>query len=365
MKLTLIFLGSTGAGPAYAFEMAKALRDSGRCELQLVVARRILNLERWEAEFENKDNVRITFVETYKHSSVKALLSIINIPLQNKVLNIVKQFGPDVVYFPFGTIWGHYLYRKLRGFTRVVNTMHDPHPHYPPKSGAERIMNFVNKANRYVNDIVILNKKDVDYVKKIYKKGVLVIPHASFGYYKDDSVEQEFTIKNTIGFIGRIEPYKGVDILVEAYEKLEINGLELIIAGSGSINESLKERINDNSGIMLINRYIPDEEIPDLLKRMDILVLPYRNATQSGVIPLAFSFGKTVIATNVGALDEQVPEGTGSLIPVSVDAIAAEITKYYTTPDLIKRQGENAKKYADEVLTWSHSAELLLNYISE
>lgn len=365
MKLSLIFIGSTGAGPAYSFEMARALALSRRCEMQIIVSSRALNIKQWIDTFSEMPNVSLVCFDTFKKSSLHALLSMINFRKQNKLINLIKSYGPDVVYSPFVTIWGNYVFGRLSKFTRVINTLHDPEPHYPPKNNAELIIYIVNLANRFVNDIVLLNKKDKDKVEKKYGKKTIVIPHASLSYGDRKDIHLSGPLTRTIGFMGRIEPYKGVELLVEAFEKCSTAGLKLLIAGSGKIGDKLRTQILNNPNIELINRYIRDEEIPEIIKKMDFMVLPYKNATQSGVIPMSFSMGKPVIATNVGALEEQVVEGTGWLVEVNAHSIKDKIEWLYCNPDAIFNAGKKAYKYSQDYLTWESSARLLLDYLEQ
>ena len=89
---------------------------------------------------------------------------------------------------------------------------------------------------------------------------------------------------------------------------------------------------------------------------MDFVVLPYKRASQSGVIPLVFAHGKTVVATDVGALKEQVPEGTGMICKSDVSSIVQTINNLYDNPQLINFYGVAAKRYAKSELTWESSA---------
>ena len=114
----------------------------------------------------------------------------------------------------------------------------------------------------------------------------------------------------------------------------------------------------------MINRWIEDHEFQEILDNVDVVVLPYNEATQSGIIPLAFAFGKTVIATNVGALSEQVPDGTGFIVNADKYSIVSALDYLYDNPHLIEQYGHNAFVYANTELTWSKSAKLLLNYLS-
>ena len=224
-------------------------------------------------------------------------------------------------------------------------------------------LNGRNTLAKYVNDVVILNKSDVSFVKANYCSNVHVIPHASFSYYVN-SLAEDTQLKYKIGFIGRIEPYKGLDLLVDAFLKLD-ERFNLIIAGSGKIDNSTLQKITSNNRIELINRYIKDDEFSVLLNKMDVVVLPYKRASQSGVIPLVFAHGKPVIVTNVGALEEQVPEGTGIVTKADVDSLVKSIFSLYNNPQLILEYGKMAKFYAETNLSWEHSAKLLNDIIAD
>lgn len=366
MRISLVSIGTTGAGPVYSLEMAKALTESKKCQLQVIISSYTSNLYKWTDYFESHQEVDFRVIETYKHTTFDVIKTMyFDFDKKAHMVDLIRQFKAEVLYTPFGLMWAPYVYKKLHKELRIVATLHDPHPH-DSLLGSFKWFVFRNmpgqKSNQYVDDIVILNQKDMEYVKNKTGKNVTVIPHASFSYYvKNESSDR--SQKNTIGFFGRIEPYKGLDLLVEAFERQKNKDLKLLIAGSGAIEDSLKARIESNKSITLINRYIEDDEFQGLINQIDFVVLPYKRASQSGVIPMAFAFGKTVIATKVGALDEQVPEGTGLLVAPNADDIASAIDDLYSDVEKIKTLGANAQRYAQTELTWEHSANLLLNYL--
>lgn len=366
MRISLVSIGTTGAGPVYSLEMAKALTESKHCQLQVIISSHISNLAQWIDYFRQHLDVDFQVIETYQHSTWAVLKTMyFDWDKKANMVNLIRHFKADVLYIPFGLMWAPYVFKKIHQDVRIVTTLHDPHPHDSLIGGFKWFV-FRNmpgqKSSQFVDDIVILNKKDVEFVKNKTGKNVTVIPHASFSYYVKDN-NTDYSIKNTIGFFGRIEPYKGLDLLVEAFEKQSNPNLKLLIAGSGGIEESLKSRILNNDRIELINRYIEDDEFQSLIDRIDFVVLPYKRASQSGVIPMAFAFGKTVIATNVGALDEQVPEGTGVLVAPDSAKISIAINELYSKPSQISTYGRNAQHYAQTELTWEHSAKLLLDYL--
>lgn len=362
-RISIISLGTLGAGPIYTYEMANALANSGKVILQIILSDTISNLNRWIERFSNCKNVELHFIHPYDHNKLSAVKSLFSTKKKQAVVELIQNFKADVLYVPFGLLWANYVYKKLYKTTRIIITIHDPKLHDSIKNLNEYFYAFFSKKSfRYVSDIILLNKKDVKFIEEKYNKPVLVIPHACFTEYNKNTIKDN-RLHRRIGFVGRIEPYKGLDILIDAFEQSNTKDLELLIAGSGKIEDNLLERINANKKITLINRYIQDEEFEMLFNQIDFLVLPYKRASQSGVIPLAFSFGKTVIATNVGALEEQVSEGTGVLTEINSSAISKEIDNLYKQPSLIQNFGKEALCYAQSNLTWDCSAQLFIEYI--
>lgn len=365
MKLTLIFIGSTGAGPVYSLEMAKALSQIEECELQVIVSDGVGNLEAWKTAFADSD-VQLNIIKAYNRTKLSVFIQFFNYYRKLHVLNLIMNYNPDVLYVPFGLMWSRFIYSLLPKRIKIVSTIHDVRPH-DRFNLAEKISGLLTiGARKYVDGYVILNQKDKPLVEEKYKKPVTVIPHASFSYYfNKHNATNNHHINYRIGFFGRIEPYKGIDLLVDAFEKSDIKNLRLLIAGSGSIDPYLKQRILNNERIELINRYIADDEFQPFLDSVDFVVLPYKRASQSGVIPMCFAYGKTVIATNVGALIEQVPKGTGIITEAESCAICKKINYLYENENLILEYGHNAKQFAEEELSWHKSAELLFVFFNK
>ena len=363
MKISMVYLGTTGSGPVYSYEMAKALAVSGRCKLQIIVSEGVKNLTSWESEFKNKECVDLCVVQTYKHNKLSVILSFFDIKKMYNVVSLIRAFEPDCLYAPFRIVWSPYIYNALKGKVRIISTLHDPHPHDGGGGVLGKISHYMfDKSLRYTDDIIILNNKDKNFVTQKFGKPIIVIPHASFSRC-GIPMGNNSGVNNTIGFFGRIEPYKGLDLLVDAFSQIKTPNLRLLVAGSGRIDDNIKEIIDSNPNIILINRYIEEDEIPELMNQVDIVVLPYKTATQSGVIPLSFAYGKPVIATKVGALEEQVPHGTGILTKANSLDIAKEIDLLYDDKEKMKEMSIEAKKYAENVLTWERSASILLDYL--
>ena len=118
-------------------------------------------------------------------------------------------------------------------------------------------------------------------------------------------------------FFGRIAAYKGVDVLLSAFQEIlkKMPDTVLTIAGAGNFGFDIASYGFPPARLKIINRYIPNGELAQLIRGTKLVVCPYKDATQSGVIMTAFAFAKPVIATNVGGLVEMVEEDvTGRLV---------------------------------------------------
>lgn len=105
---------------------------------------------------------------------------------------------------------------------------------------------------------------------------------------------------------GRLLPYKGLDILAEALERLgPMPGLSIRVVGLGPESSELKQ-LRAIPNVTVENRWVPESELAQLLAWADAVVLPYREASQSGVAALALGAGRHIIATRVGGLPEQL-----------------------------------------------------------
>ena len=161
----------------------------------------------------------------------------------------------------------------------------------------------------------------------------------------------------TLLLFGRLEPYKGLGLLAEALARLDHSKrLNVIVAGAGQLDGQLAAVTGHR--IVLINRFIADEEIRAVFSAADVIVLPYLEATQSGVIPLSYAFEKPVIATRVGALQDIVVDGaTGLLVqPRDAAALAAAIERLAFDPLAVKQLSDGARTYLERQLSWRRIA---------
>lgn len=369
MRIVLLYLGRKGAGPVYSLEFAKALLEQ-EVELYVIISSFAANLCDWE-ELENSyastGLLTINRVQTFR-SKVQFVKKTINpfvfLKMRKKVIN----FHPDIVLSTMIHPWHNIIFRLLKKKVVRIKIIHDTKPHIGENSIFYKLLNYcdIHTADKWVT----LTKKAKNDLLSLGlpNDGICVIPHAHFGYYSKSLLftEANSNLNYRIAFFGRICKYKGVDLLIKSfYDVIEVlPNLKLRIAGHGEFTEDMMNMIRKNNNIELINRWIEDDEIAGLLKDVDIVVLPYIEASQSGVIPLAFSLKKPVIATNVGGLPEQVPIECGLIIPSNdIDVLSSSIIDLYKHPLLIKQMGEAGYKYARKSLNWTLSAKSLLAFI--
>jgi glycosyltransferase involved in cell wall biosynthesis len=185
--------------------------------------------------------------------------------------------------------------------------------------------------------------------------------------------------ERTILFLGRLRPYKGIEHLLAAFQQILAGQLDyrLVVAGApnkgdeGYLDElrRLANRDLSQGKVLLRAEFIPDNEMEVYLKAADVLVLPYKDIFQSGVLFLAYSFGLPVVATDVGSFREEIIEGKTGFIckPDDPAHLAATLMKFFSSDlykDLHTRRGE-IMEYANRVHSWNAVAELTRNAYAE
>ena len=271
----------------------------------------------------------------------------------------------DVVHL----CWPPNLYEFILYFLRkkMLLTVHDPFPH----SGLDTaIVRFRRKvAFRLVPRLVILNETQrQDFINYYHIAANRVISSRLSCYTYLQTVTPDVKAvgqpNSYILFAGKISPYKGVDYLLSAMERVhrQCPDCRLVVAGGGTFHFDIN-KYQTVDYIDIRNRFIPDSELVALISRAAFVVCPYTDATQSGVIMSAFAFNKPVIATNVGGLPEMVKHQHYGLIvkEKDVDALAESIVSLWRQPEcLFSYTKEIERDYNAGQLSWKKIAEELV-----
>ncbi|HXB92920.1 MAG TPA: glycosyltransferase, partial [Puia sp.] len=166
-------------------------------------------------------------------------------------------------------------------------------------------------------------------------------------------------------FFGFIRQYKGLDIALEAMadERVRSAGIKLLVAGEFYENEApyrdLIGRLGIRDALLLRTDFIPDSEVRAYLCAADAVIQPYRNATQSGVTPLAYHFERPMIVSDVGGLPALVPHGKVGLVAApEPGAMAAAILEFFRTGEAPFLPFLRAEK---EKYSWSRLVDTILD----
>lgn len=263
-----------------------------------------------------------------------------------KVGRKLKALAPDLIivryWLPFmGPALGTIL--RIGGGaarTKVVAITDNvvPHEHRPGDKAFTRY--FLNAV-----DACVVMSRAVKADIRTFSKGMPVayIPHPIYDNY-GPVVEREAALaqlglptdERYLLFFGFIRGYKGLDLLLEAMALPAVRhlGVKLIVAGEFYDDPEPYQQLIAEQGledqVVLRNAYIPNSEVGAYFGAADLVVQPYKTATQSGISQLAFHFGKPMVVTRVGGLPEIVQHGReGYVVDVSPEAIAEAIADFY------------------------------------
>lgn len=272
------------------------------------------------------------------------VLSSVNPLTYFKTARKINDFLPDVLIIPY---WMSFLApafgsvcRLINRQIKVVSLVHNAISHERTFVELPLAKYFFNACDAFIvmSEPV---KKDLLSIKEDAK--ILLQPHPIYDHYKDKIDKKEarqlLSIceeKKTLLFFGFIRDYKGLDLLIQATNFLSGNDYQLIIAGEvyGSFDkyQALIEKSSLKDNIKVFNHYINDDMVSVLFSAADLLVLPYRSATQSGVVAIAYQLEIPMVVTDVGALGDTVRDAdTGLVAPdISPESIADTIKGYFS-----------------------------------
>lgn len=278
-------------------------------------------------------------------------LSASNLLLQYKLFRFIQKLDPDVIHFNNQIYFTHfYLFAWAR---RLLISIHDPFPHSGEEADTQklsaRIYQWLN--NRFIRHHLLYNEVMVAAYAKDRGLSEDRILTSSLGPYDYLKLMSSRGASDRCDFLifGRIQKYKGIDLLLEAFVIVlqEFPDATLTVAGAGAFWFEVADYGIPEKNLKIINRFIPSDELAGLLEGSKVVVCPYRDATQSGVVMSAYAFHRPVIVTNVGALSQVVEDGKTGFVVEPNDAPAlADAMKRVLGPDQPLR---NAPQYIDQI----------------
>jgi glycosyltransferase involved in cell wall biosynthesis len=219
----------------------------------------------------------------------------------------------------------------LRQYPMII-TIHDPRQHLGDRESRLTPQWLMDFGFRRADQVIVHGSDLVGIVEKEigFQRGQIhVIPHIAIGERPEPPADLE--IGPNILFFGRIWEYKGLDYLIKAEPVVsaEFPDVRFVIGGTGEDFDRYRRQMVHPERFTVHNEWISDADRARMFSEASVVVLPYVEASQSGVIPIAYTHGKPVIATTVGGLPDMVEHGqTGLLVPPrDSDALAAAIIK--------------------------------------
>ena len=268
-----------------------------------------------------------------------------------ELLRCVRQFRPDVVHLQQGHLWLNAFRPLIRGVPLVL-TVHDAR-HHPGDAGGRRtpqaVLNFgFRRATRLVvhaGEIKRLLQTHCGIAGEL----ITVIPMIEHGTRGVPCSEHGSC---RVLFFGRIWPYKGLEYLIRAEPLITeaVPDAQIVIAGVGENFARYRQMMVHPDRFIVYNEYVSHDRQIELFAQASVVVLPYVEASQSAVIPVAYSFGKPVVATTVGGLPELVDDGrTGVLVPPRDErALAAAVVRLLRDSSLRRQLGVNGQRKLEQ-----------------
>ena len=272
------------------------------------------------------------------------------------ILRALAEFRPEVVHFQQSHLWFNFSLKKLQKHFPLVITIHDPRHHSGDAVSKKTPQWVVDHGFRQADHAIVHGRKLVPAVCDLFgfqQDQVHVIPHVAMGNMSNGGqIDSSLTDPNTILFFGRIWDYKGLNYLIQAepYISRECPDARFVIAGQGDDFQKYRDMMENPKRFVVHNQWITDEERAEFFSQAGVVVLPYTDATQSGVVPVAYNYQKPVVATRVGALSDCVADGeTGLLVPPKdPQALAAAIVRLLKNPTLAQKMGKAGRDWVED-----------------
>lgn len=366
-RVLINYTGRMGGGAQCALETARALVKEN---VQVVAVISKYNEE--ILEWKRLGLEELVCIPTYRNK-IEFLINTIfwDVKYRKAMKKLNKKYRIDAIYCPMRTFWSRKINKCIKA-KKLIVVNHDPIAHSGDKY---RIWEKLFKAEDIyfeASEIFVHSKKFVEYVEKEYDKQgkVFHVPHGPlelYGKIQNKKKIVEYS-KDKINFLffGTFSKYKGIQILGEAFRDLskKYSNITLTLAGSGDFKE-YEDIYRGLENVNVINRWIADEEVESLFMGENlVVVLPYIDATQSGVIPIAYKYGVPVIATDVGGLGEQIEnEYTGILVEANnVRKLRNAMETLVLNPSIYEKIKSNMlKKY--EGMGWQDIAKKIITLL--
>jgi len=357
MKLLILFWGRTGGGARYTYELAKSICKEKNTEVYMSLSKQNEYIDRL-MELEAKGFFNI---DTYRN--IKELL-VGSVLLPVKLLRLrryIEEQGIDMILGSMDSLWFSAIANFLpSGNVIYVSTVHDAVRHEGENQWWRNLL--LELDIRAAEALIVLSNNVYNKIVQKYNvspQRIFVSRHGHFGDGGSVGSPRMYPENRPMRllFFGRIEKYKGLDILLKAYILLYQQGIvaKLKIYGDGSLNsEDYLLKVCKN--ISIINRWIKKEEIAGIFNEADLIMIPYKGGSQSGVIATAYAYGLPCVCTPVEGISYQVIEDETGVVSKSFspDDFADAIRSLIHNKSLYEEKSLNCISCSKEKYNWEN-----------
>lgn len=373
--MRVAIIDPSGSTLPYDHCLATALKQRG-CQVVLVTTRtrsgpwaQDAAYERWEHFYRIAGRLTKTKVRIY----IKGCEHLFDM---ERLLWRLHCWKPDIIHFqwlPLPIIDSLFL-RRFHKIAPLVLTVHDTEPYQGAPSSRVQLVGLLSALRHFDHYIVHTQYSKEALIRRLtlLEHCVTVIPHGVFTYYREMANDVRFeqasqlTGKRKVLFLGGLKPYKGVDVLLEAFARLPepvAKHTVLQIVGNperlGATLQSFARRLGIADRVFWDLRFVEEKEVALYFAQADVVVLPYRRIDSSGVLMVALAFGKPIVASRVGGFAEIISDGVhGFLVdPGDAESLARALAHILSDDELRMRMAHAVQKLASsEELSWESIA---------
>ena len=302
-------------------------------------------------------------IETYFYDLPRMRQAPRQLLAMTRLRRAIGRFRPDVVHVQHVHMWFSLWLPTLRRYPLVI-TVHDPVHHVGDAESALTPQRLVHWTYRRADELIT----HAEQLKSILVNDVhlpasriTVIPHVAIS--SDGPGKAIAARGKRLLFFGRIWEYKGLEYLIRAEPLISarVPDVQIVIAGRGEDFDKYRRMMVNPDHFVIDNEMIPEERVAQHFGEASVVVLPYIDASQSGVVPIAYSFERPVVATTVGGLPSVVDDGvTGLLVPPRDERALADALVTLLEDDELRHKmgaaGRNKleREWAPEVIGPQH-----------
>ena len=317
-KMKIILLG-----PFYPYrggisdtneELAERLIESGHCV-------NVINFKMLYPKFIFPGKTQF-FQEKKEFNNIRnqRLINSLNFFSWNNVIKKINDFDAELLissyWTPLISVCISYINSEVSKKIKKIGLIHNAKPHEKSYLNSFLLNRYLHSLDKYITFSLNVKKNIQELNSKIVGESIFLPTPNKYGYpIEKNKAKRKLGLSQKITylmFFGLIRPYKGLDLLIKAFNKLKKNSknIELLIVGENYESiikyKNMSEFVKNTDSIRLINKFIDEKMVKYWFSAADLVVQPYTSSSQSGITSMAIHFEKIIVTTNVGGISEKI-----------------------------------------------------------